>query len=362
MTRLMQEHLLRGKLDRAPLAKPKARVDDLPAVAAPDLTDFTVEVPVPSAVTEQMLQAAAAELARAHGEVVPREADAPIEPDDEVWVDLVAYANGRVVPGSAKSQVWLTAEDEPALPGLRQVLNGQTIGKSIWAKVKYPDDSPLEFLAGQQLVYAVDILGARAVLPAELDAPSLLEAAGVQEVDELLAMLAEGLEAEREQVAAHYCHLAVADALQERLGDVEISGAILDAELAHRWNESEGILLREKGLSVDDQTYAENAFVQEPARRAELTHGLRTTMALAAIAKAHDLRPSREDLDRWLEQVAAFEERELEEVREALKNDTDAHGAVGQALLLEKAFAYVLQQATIEWIEEEASAASSADD
>ena len=351
MTRLMQEHLLRGKLDRAPLAKPKTRVENLPDVPAPDLSDFAVEVPVPPPITEQMLQAAAAELARANGEVVFREGDAPVEPDDEVLVDLVGYANGRVVPGSAKPQVWLTPEDEPALPGLRAVLNGQTVGKSVWAKVKYPDDSPLAMFAGQQLVYAVDLLAAQSIQPAELDAPALLEAAGVDDVDGLIALLAESLEAEREQIAMHYAQLAIADALQARLGEVALADDIIDAELAHRWNETEGALLRDKGLSFDDQTFARDAFVKDSARRAELVHGLRTTMALAAIAKAQQLKPTREDLDRWLEQIAAVEGRPVEDLRDELKADVDAHEAVGQALLLEKAFGWTLERAKIEWTE-----------
>ena len=352
MTRLMQEHLLRGKLDLAPLAKPKTRVEALPDVAPPDLTDLIVEVPVPPPVTPQLLEAAAAELVRAHGEVVMREGEAPIESDDEVLVDLIGYANGRVVPGSAKTQVWLTPEDDVALPGLRGVLNGQTIGKSIWTKVKYPEDASVPEFAGQQLVYAIDILAARAVQPAALDAPSLLEAAGVTEVDELLGLINDGLESEREQTAIHYAQLAIAHEVQARLGDTSISDDIIDAELAHRWNETEGVLLRDKGLSVDDQSLARDAFVQAPMHRAELVHGLRTTMALASLAKAHDVRPTKEDLDAWVEQMAAVEGRSADEVLSDLKADTDAHAAVGQALLLEKTFAFVLGQAQIRWLEE----------
>ena len=362
MTRRMQENLLRGKLDRAPLAKGKTKVDALPDVDAPDLTEFAVDVPMPPALTEPMLQAAAAELARAHGEAVIRDAETPIEPGDEVLVDLVGYANGRVVPGSAKPQVWLTEEDEPALPGVRAVLNGQTVGKSVWAKVKYPEDAPIPFLAGQQLVYAVDVLGARAVQAAELDKPELLQAAGVEDLDGLLGLLAEGLEAEREQTALRYVQLAVADALQEKLGPVEIGDDIIDAELEQRWNISEGEFLREKGLSVDDQAYARDAFVKDPSRRAELVHGLRTTMALAAIAKEKDLRPTREELDMWVEHVASLEGRPKDEVFAELKADTETHEAVGQALLLEKAFIWVLEHATITWIEDAASFSSSPSD
>ncbi|MEM7674754.1 MAG: hypothetical protein AAF449_01995 [Myxococcota bacterium] len=349
MTRFMQEHLLRGKLDRAPMVQPKARVDDLPAVDAPDIRNLTVEVPVPAPLSEGLLQAAAADLVRAHGEVTEKDPATPIGPEDDVLVDLVAYANGRVVPGSAKPQVWLTPEDEAALPGLRAVLNGQTIGKSVWFKVKYASDSPLADLADQQLVYAIDILAAQSVVPIELDAPALLEAAGVEQVDDLLAMLAEGLEAEREQTALHHAQLAIADALSAKLEQVEISAAILDAELAHRWNESEGAMLRDKGLSVDDQTYARDAFVQGAARRAELEHGLRTTLALAALAQAHSIKLDASDLDGWLEQMAAMEGRPVEDVREALKADTEAHGRVGQALLLEKTFGWVCEQVDVKW-------------
>lgn len=353
MTRLMQEHLLRAKLERAPLARPKVKVEALPEVSAPDVADLAVDVPLPPPVTEAMLMTAAAELARAHGEVVVRQSGAPIEADDEILVDLVAYANGRVVPGSAKSQVWLTPDDEPALPGLRAVLLGQTIGKSLWAKVKYPEDAPLEAFAKQQLVYAVDVLAARAVTPVELDAPSLLAAAGVEDVDGLLSVVAQSLEAEREQAALAFAQLAVADAVQARLGPVAIPAAILDAELDHRWSETEGALLRDKGLSVDDLAYARAAFVDDPARRAELEHGLRVTMALGALAVAHDLRPAREDLDARLEQLAALQERPVDEIVDEIKADTGAHASLGQALLLERAFEWVMARATVRWVESE---------
>ena len=356
MTRLMQEHLLRGKLDRAPLAKAKTRVEELPDVPPPDLTDFTVDVPVPPPITEAMMQTAAAELARAHGTAEFREGDSVVQPGDEVLVDLVAYANGRVVPGSAKPQVWLTEDDEPALPGLRAVLNGQVVGKSVWSKVRFGEDAPAPFLVDQQLVYAVDLLAARAVTPAALDDPTLLEAAGVEDVDQLLELVYQGLEAEREQTALHFAQLAVANALQDRVADVDIAASIVDAELAHRWNETEGALLRDKGVSIDDQAHARDAFVTDPARRAEMNHGLRTAMALGALAKAERLKLDPEDLDRWLQQVAVLEKQTVDDIRAALQADTETHEAVGQALLLEKAFIWVLERATIKWVEPDTGA------
>jgi trigger factor len=328
------------------MAKPK--VAPLPEVPAPPLDDFRIEVEAPPPITEDQLTETLGEILRAQGKITQRGLHEPITEDDEVLVDFVAFAGGKIVPFSARTRVWMLPDDDALLPGARARLNGKKAGDKVSAEVTFSADFVIEPLAGKTLRYEIKIHSARNVVPPSLDDPKLLALFSAKTTDQMFERIYADLEIARQDELQNRVQFAVFDELQYRLGDVEIPAEILDAELAARWVTLEGSSLKEQGVSLADQQLAQAAFVHNEGARAELTHGLRITMALAAVAKAHQLRPTKQQIGATFERFAKEANMTREAVESEIRGSPDDHAALGSSLLLECAAEWVLSKASVE--------------
>src|SRR5690349_8778715 len=95
MTKAKHEHMLKDKLDLPPATRKRA-AGALPDVPAPNLDRFVVTVDAPAAPTAADLEAAVANLLKAHAEATYRNPNEPIQPGDEVLVDLIGFSGGHV--------------------------------------------------------------------------------------------------------------------------------------------------------------------------------------------------------------------------------------------------------------------------
>ena len=67
---------------------------------------------------------------------------------DEVLLNLAGYCEGRLIPFSVKTDVWLPLEPEPLLPGLYEAIVGQVPTEGLVVDLTLPSDYPVESLPG----------------------------------------------------------------------------------------------------------------------------------------------------------------------------------------------------------------------
>lgn len=176
----MSTHALRSPssgLPRSAASEP-AHLVVLPEVEAPSLEGLSVTLPAPRGFSAEQVQERFLELARAHATERYRYPGEQISWGDEVLLDLAGYSQGRLMPFSLRTEVWLSVRAEPLLPGLYEALVGRSPGEGLAVDLTVPESYPVESLRGIPARFVVHIRAARQVTYPDLESAGFLQAFG----------------------------------------------------------------------------------------------------------------------------------------------------------------------------------------
>ncbi|MFP2925267.1 peptidylprolyl isomerase [Pyxidicoccus sp. 3LG] len=263
----------------------------LPSVQAPSLEGLAVEAPAPAPVTEDDIVASFDALCR---ERAPRRERAPgeeVAAGDDVLLDVLGYANGRLIPFSVRTDWWTEVAPEPHLPGFFEALVGATVGLSLGVELVLPETYAVSSLRGATAHFLVEVKAAREVTPLDGDSKTLLATleAGAT-LEDVLRQLAEALVEEREEEARRELHERVLDALVQRT-EVDLAEGLIDEEIRHRWAVVEYPALVARGFTADELADAWEGWRTDAATRLDAEWRLRVALALQAIAARDGVRP-----------------------------------------------------------------------
>src|SRR3954468_13190436 len=108
----------------------------LPEVKAPSLEKLEVRVPKPEDISEAEVATRLHELVREHAKKKDRVPGEKIQRGDDVQVDILGYADGKLIPFSARFDQWLEVGPIPELPGLTEAIEGASVGDSVEVDVQ----------------------------------------------------------------------------------------------------------------------------------------------------------------------------------------------------------------------------------
>jgi trigger factor len=273
-------------VDHRMLARAPAQLPSEPAL---DFTGLTITAPRLRKVTaKDLLDRLQDKLREDAGFRERREGEA-VEAGDDVQVDCLAYARGKLVPMSAQVDVWWKAgEGRPGAPGLGEALVGARVGSSGIVTARLSDEATL---SGKEVRFHVDVKAARAwkAPPREAPEDSLRRLGLGQTPGEGWEAIAREIRKEREQRLRSLLCDKIADALIERV-TVDVPPALVETQLVRRWAAVEGKLLATKGLSNAEQQEALEGWLtnerltQEEGRRLRLAIALQSTALRLGIA------------------------------------------------------------------------------
>ena len=268
-----------------PLARRAAQGTDvqMPPVTAPSLEDLSVTVPAPPRITAEQIQDRFQELARAHATERMRPRTEKIAWGDEVLLSIVGYSNGRLIPFSIRSDLWMPLAPAPLMPGLYEGLVDHQPGETVLVDVVLSPDYPIESLRGQPARFAVQLQGAREVVYPDPANPEFLKALGRgNTLDEATRSVLKELEAEAAQVLRLQGQYLVLDEVAART-QVEIPEPLVDEEVRRRWGSSEGRAVTELKLSDKQQEESLRTWLEDEGTRAQARQRLRIGLALGAV-------------------------------------------------------------------------------
>ena len=158
-------------------------------------------------------------------------------------LNLAGYCEGKLIPFSVKTNVWLPLEPEPLLPGLYEAIVGQVPSEGLVVDITLPDDYPVEPLRGAPARFLVHIQAAREVTYPDLESPEFLQAFGRgTTIEEATQSVIEQMKQEHTQLLL----LAGPPAGARRGGPAHLGGdspdALVDEEIRRRWGATEGAL------------------------------------------------------------------------------------------------------------------------
>ncbi|MDY7229316.1 peptidylprolyl isomerase [Hyalangium rubrum] len=334
-----------------PLAAQRFARVDTTAVQLPEATlasdePIRVTVPAPPSLTEEELVRRFNQLAREHAQVREREPGEAVEQGDDVQLDIIGYANDKLIPFSIRTGLWMELAPDDALPGFAELLAGSAVGDCVGITLVLPDTYPVESLRGVTARFMVDLLAAREVLPPEPDSVGFLRQLGRgNSLSEVMNALGQELLQERTDAQWLEAQNRVLDVLASRLR-VTLPKALIDEEIRRRWVMAEGQTVQEKNFSPAEEQEALEAWKTDPATRAEVERRLRISLALKAVAQRDELRLEPGEVFGFLEKYLDAYGLQASEVWEALVNPETAAPLQNLAWHLH-AVEHVMKQAEI---------------
>lgn len=322
----------------------------LPKVEAPSIDGLILKVPAEKVPTPDDVMARLEEHRRAHAVATQKKNGDVIGPFDEVCVDLIGYANGKLVPGSAQFGLWVRIDRPLSFPELAAALKLATVGDGLKVNLTLPESFFIPALRNTPAVYLMDVKEAQQLKLPKLDDPGFLaKIGGAKTLPEALNKIAEELGAQF-AVAATFRALHVAIESVAARAEVQLSPKLLQQELWNVWREVEGKALSEHGLLGQEQVDSFENWKDDPKAVADVERRLRNTIVMMAVAKAHEAELTHERLVetavRWVSVLGISEEKLAE-----FKHQDDATKSQTGALLMEIAAAeLVLERSTLSWV------------
>jgi trigger factor len=302
----------------------------LPQVKAPSLEGLEVTVPAPKDFTAKEVQERFLELARPLANERYRYPNEPVAWRDEVLLSIVGISNGRIVPFSARKEVWLPLEPEPLLPGLYESLVGHVPNETVAVDLILPPEYPVESLRNQPARFMVQIHAAREVKYPELESPEFLQAFGRgSTLAEVMRSVYQQMEQETVQRLGLLAQQKVLDEVAART-EVKIPAALVDREILENWSASEGVTVRELGFSPEQQQESLHSWFQDPRTRAEVETRVRIGLALRAIREREGLQLTPERVEALLREHAAAAGVTMEQLAESLKAEPQQMARIDQ--------------------------------
>jgi len=292
----------------------------LPSVEAPSLEGLTVALEAPEPLTEEELVDRFESLRRAHAERRERKAGEAVALEDEVLLDVLGFADGRLLPFSARENWWADVVPDPLLPGFFESLVGAVVGQSFGIELKLPDTHPAEALRGHTARFLVDVKAARELKLLAEDSPELLKRLGGATLTDVLQRLAEELARERVEEMERLARERVLDLLVER-ARVDLPPALVDEEIRRQWAEAERPLLVHKDFQPDELQEALDGWLKDPLTRAAAEWRLNLALVLRAIAMRDGVRPERSDTEAVADDLAALAGVSLQELGHTVRAD-----------------------------------------
>src|SRR6218665_2491016 len=265
----------------------KALVEDAGNVVAPSLENLEVTVPHDLTVSQGELLLRFHELVRAHSPSRPRKNGEAVRMGDSVVLDTLGYAQGRLIPFSA-----------------RRGVEGTPVGGSKQVDVVLPESYPVEALRGTPATFLVDVVSAREVkVPKDAESDAFVRKLGRGDtLEALMEALASDIADERADDAWLEAQERVLDELILRT-EVAITPELVDEEIRRNWNTGEAPLLVSKNFGPDEMQESLDGWMTDPGTRLETERRLRIAYALRAIIERDGVKLTPESLDEVLEEA-----------------------------------------------------------
>ncbi|WP_304608602.1 peptidylprolyl isomerase [Hyalangium versicolor] len=321
----------------------------LPQVQAPSLEGLAVTVPAPEAFTVEDVHERFLELARPYATERARSPTEQIAWGDEVLLNLAGYSQGKLIPFSVKTDVWLPVEPEPLLPGLYEAMVGQVPTEGLVVDITLPPEYPVEALRGTSARFLVHIQAAREVTYPDLESPEFLQQFGRgKTIEETTESIVEQMKEEHTQLLLLQARQQVLVEVAKRAA-VEIPRELVDEEIRRRWGATEGVSVSELNFSDEEQEEALNSWLQDESLRDEVEMRLRIGLALGAIVKRDGLTLTPAFVEKVLLDETASQGLTPAEVAAALKAEPELQSRIEQVAWHLLAVDHVMKKAKIEF-------------
>ncbi|CAM3178645.1 trigger factor [Lactiplantibacillus plajomi] len=261
--------------------------------------------------------------------------DQPAAKGDTVVIDFKGFVDGEPFEGGESENYSLELGSNSFIPGFEDQLVGVKAGEDKDVKVTFPKDYQATDLQDKEATFKVTVHEVKTKELPELDDEFAKDVdEDVDTLEELKAKIKDELKEQKEKAA----HDAIEDeALNQAVDNAEIQ-AIPDAmkeDDIHRQMDQYLANMQQQG--IDPQTYYKLTGTTEDDLHkqfsADAERRVKTNLVLEAVVEAEKIKPSKDELDAEVKDLASQYNMEESAVRGALTDDMLSHDiAIRQAV------------------------------
>lgn len=320
----------------------KAEVDVKPDVQLGQYRGLAVEKRVRK-VTEKDVDEVIDALREQFAELVAVDKE-KVEPGDYAVVDFEGHIDGQPFRGGAGKGEILRVGDEGILPAFSEQLVGMAPGEEREFDVTFPEGAR-EDLAGKTAKFRVRLLEIKQRRVPEADDEFAKDLGEF----ETIAQLRDDRRKRLEEAAEQAAEAEMRDKLLEQAvnnAQVELPPVMVERELVRMKDEFEYSLWA-RGLTLERYLQASEQTEEELLERLRpsAAQRVKSELVLEAIAKAEQLEPTEEEINRRLQELFASVQDAKE--RERLMADEDNRAGVRDSLRRAKAMDFLVEQANV---------------
>lgn len=259
---------------------------------------------------------------------------------DAVVIDFVGRRDGVEFEGGAAQDFELVLGSGAFIPGFDDPLIGATAGRHLDIDVTFPETYPAEELAGQSVVFGVDVKEVKRPEQPAID-DGLAVKMGVENLEELRKAVSDQIRSDYDRVSRERVKRQLLDALAERC-DFEIPRGLVDDEFKEIWGR-----LGDEHLTSDEEDPPKSEEEAREEYRAIAERRVGLGLLLSDVGRRNNIEVQEDEINRAMAEYARrFPGKEHEIVRE-LRNDPQAIARFQGPILEDKVVDFILEMARV---------------
>ncbi|OPX87903.1 MAG: Trigger factor [Pelotomaculum sp. PtaB.Bin104] len=323
----------------------KATVQVKPEIELGQYKELEVAKPVIE-VTEEDVQKEMERLQNSHAKLLTLD-EGVVEKGDVAVIDFLGKIDGVPFNGGEGKDYSLEIGSGSFIGGFEDQVAGMSIGETRDIQVTFPEDYKAAELAGKDAVFTVTVSGIKRKEISPLDDEFAKDVSEFETLEELKADLTNKLKLNAENRA----NFVVRRELLNKVVDqsvVEIPEAMIDRQI-DEMIANMGNSFASQGLTMEDYLKYSKTSLESMKEnlRPEAERNIKTTLAMEAIAKAEDIKPSEEELQAEIKRVAAlYHIQDPEEFLQMIESGGSLD-YFAENLIKEKTFQFLVDNAKI---------------
>ena len=307
--------------------EPEAKVGDYKALEY-KVEDYTV--------TDDEVNEEIGRMQNQYADMEVKEGEA--ENGDTVNIDYKGLKDGVAFDGGTANGYDLELGSGPFIPGFEEQLIGVKAGDEKSLNLSFPADYHAEDLAGAEVVFEVKVneVKTKSIPALDDDFAKELNIKGVETVEDLNKNVRERLETRKKNDAENKAQNDLMEAFAE-IVDVDIPDVMIEDEVQGQINQLAN-QLQQYGMSLTSylQMMGQSADDLKASYRDQAAKTVKIRLGLEAVAKAENLEPSAEEIQKQYEEIAEQYGMKVDEVKTYISEDmirTDVRNMKAMELL-----------------------------
>ncbi len=323
----------------------------LPDIPAPSLEGLSVKVPPPQPMTEEHFSDRLQALQLEYAHLEPRMPGDLVRQGDLVVLDVIGYAQQRILPFSTRRGLRGVIQTKPDSSGFFESLMGLPVGEAVVIPLQISSTFPLQPFRGEWASFAVDIVEAYDVRLLDFNQADEVARLGMGDtIDEVLASLLEQIEEEMTESLLRRAARLVMNGLAEKVS-VPISSKLIDKEIREHWLKREGLFLQESEIEAEDMEASLSSWLHHNRLRQEVQQRLTFAVLLRSIAEQSAPPIGENELDEFIYGLAGGLGLSPEEARVSLQQEPKTFQQIIDKFVVLRTLEFVMAQTQIEFLD-----------